>query len=61
MLRMLELTGSSPIGYSEAAATVIQKLMEAGENVHFFKVEEMRGSVRNGKIEFQVVIKVALE
>ena len=62
MLRMLEITASSELGYSEAVREAIEKLIAAGERVHFFQVLEQRGSVRDGKLrEFQVIMKVAVE
>ncbi len=62
MLKMKEVVGASPLGYSEAVRTAVEKLLEAGEKVHFFQVMEQRGAVRDGKFkEFQVIVKVAVE
>lgn len=62
MLKMIEIIGSSEISYSDAVKGSIQKLIDAGEKIHFFKVVEQRGAVREGRFkEFQVVIKVAVE
>jgi flavin-binding protein dodecin len=62
MLRMVEVTARSEVGYSEAVRTAIERLLEAGEKVHFFQVIEQRGAVREGKLkEFQVIVKVAVE
>jgi flavin-binding protein dodecin len=62
MLKMKEVVGASPTGYSEAVRSAIERLLENGEKVHFFQVIELRGAVRDGKFkEFQVVIKVAVE
>lgn len=62
MLRMIEVVGSSEVGYSEAVQDAIEKLVARGEKIHFFKVTEHRGAVRDGKLkEFQVIIKVAVE
>ncbi len=62
MLRMLEVIGSSEAGYSEAVREAVQRLIDAGEKVHFFEVVEQRGAVRNGRLkEFQVKVKVAVE
>ena len=36
MLRFLEVVGVSPLGYSEAVREAVEKLIEAGEKVHFF-------------------------
>ena len=62
MFKMVEVVESSEFGYSEAVRTAIDKLLDAGEEVHFFQVVEQRGAVRNGKFsEFQVVLKVAVK
>ena len=62
MFRMLEVVGSSKSGYSEAIKTTVERLIAAGEKVHFFQVVEQRGAVRNGEFsEFQVVLKIAVE
>lgn len=61
MLKMIEVVGTSPIGYSEAVKAVVEKLVAKGEKVHFFTVGEQRGAFHGGKIEFQAVVKVAVE
>jgi flavin-binding protein dodecin len=62
MLRLIEVVGTSPEGYSEAAKNAVNKRLEMGEKVHFFTVVEQRGAVRDGKIkEFQVILKIAIE
>ncbi len=62
MLIMKEVVSVSSDGFSEAVQIAIEKLISQGEKVHFFQVNEQRGSVRDGKLkEFQVVIKVAVE
>lgn len=61
MFKMLEVVESSESGYSEAVRAAIDRLLAAGEEVHFFQVVEQRGAVRNGRLsEFQVVLKVAV-
>jgi hypothetical protein len=62
MLKMMEVVGTSPLGFSEAVKNGIEKLLESGEKIHFFQVVEQRGAVREGKLkEFQVIIRVAVE
>lgn len=61
MLRFVDVTESSDKGYSEAAAAAVQKLVNEGHKPHFFVVKEMRGAYRNGNIEFQAVVQVAVE
>ena len=62
MLRMIEVIGTSEIGYSEAVKGAVQQLIDTGEKVHFFEVIEQRGAAREGRFkEFQVKVKVAVE
>lgn len=62
MLKMIEVVGASPIGFSEAVREAVDRLLANGEKIHFFQVVEQRGSVREGKLrEFQVVLKAAVE
>lgn len=62
MLKMIEVVGTSPHGFSEAVREAMDRLLADGENVHFFQVVEQRGSVREGRLkEFQVVLKAAVE
>jgi flavin-binding protein dodecin len=62
MLRMLEVVGASPLGFSEAVAAAVEAIGRAGQKAHFFQVVEQRGAVREGRIkEYQVVLKVAVE
>ncbi len=62
MFKMLEIAGTSPLGFSEAVREAVEKVLESGEKVHFFQVLEQRGAVRDGKFkEFQVILRVAVE
>jgi flavin-binding protein dodecin len=61
MLKMMEVVGTSPASFAEAVRGAVDRLATAGEKVHFFTVAELRGSVRGGKIEFQAIVKVAVE
>jgi len=62
MLRMIEVVGTSPAGFSEAVEAAVAEVVRAGRAVHFFQVVEQRGAVRDGRLkEYQVVLKVAVE
>jgi dodecin len=62
MLRMLEVVGTSPLGFSEAVQSAVEEIIKAGYSAHFFQVVEQRGSIRDGRLkEFQVILKVAVE
>ena len=61
MLKMIEVVETSEKGYSEAVKKAINKLVESGNKVHFFKLIEARGAFKGGEIEFQTVLSVAVE
>ena len=62
MLKMIEVIGTSPEGYSEAVKNAVEEISRVGDKVHFFEVIEQRGAVREGKIkEYQVKLKIAVE
>jgi len=61
VLKMIEVVGTSPTSFAEATKAAVQARLAAGEKVHFFTVSELRGAVRGGQIEFQSVIKMAVE
>ena len=62
MLKMIEVVGTSPLGFTEAVKGAIENLLASGEKIHFFEVFEQRGAVREGKFkEFQVILRVAVE
>ncbi len=62
MFNIIEIDGTSTLGYSEAVKESIERLLSAGQKVSYFQVIEQRGSVQEGKFkEFQVKLKVAVE
>jgi len=61
MMKMIEVIGTSPNSYYEAVRKAVEGVAASGEKVHFFKVVEHRGAYHGGKIEFQAVVKVAVE
>ena len=61
MFKFIEVIGVSKDGFSEAVRDTIQEMINESYDVHFFNVIEQRGSVRDKKIEYQVVIKVAIK
>ena len=59
---MMDVVGTSPLGFSEAVKEGVEQVQQSGEKVHFFQVLEQRGAVRDGKLkEFQVVLRVAVD
>ncbi|MBP7564058.1 MAG: dodecin domain-containing protein [Candidatus Cloacimonetes bacterium] len=61
MLRMIEVVGVSEISYENAVKNAINELISNNYNIHFFNVIEHRGSYRDEKIQFQAVLKVAVD
>ena len=61
MLKMLEVVGTSDASWAAAAKSAVEALIAKVEKVHYFVLQEERGSVRGGKVEFQAVVKVAVE
>lgn len=62
MFRMIDVVGTSPLGFSEAVKDGVERVLKSGEKVHFFQVLEQRGAVRDGQLkEYQVIIRVAVE
>ena len=62
MFKMMDVVGTSPLGFSEAVKEGVEQVQQSGEKVHFFQVLEQRGAVRDGKLkEFQVVLRVAVD
>jgi dodecin len=56
--KMLELVGSSSTGIEDAVQTALAKANESVRHIHWFKVEETRGHVVDGKVaHWQVTIK----
>jgi flavin-binding protein dodecin len=57
--KMLELTGSSPLGIEEAVQAAIAKAHETVRNIQWFCVTETRGHVIDGKVaHWQVTVKL---
>jgi flavin-binding protein dodecin len=57
--KLLELTGSSPLGIEDAVQSAISKANETVRNIQWFNVTETRGHVKDGKIvHWQVTVKI---
>ena len=62
MFKMIEVVGTSELGFSEAVNDAVNQIIATEEKVHFFEVVEQRGAVRQGKLkEYQVKLKVAVD
>jgi flavin-binding protein dodecin len=57
--KLLELTGTSPVGIEDAVEKAIGKASKTVRNIHWFQVVETRGHVIDGKVaHWQVTLKV---
>ena len=57
--KMSELVGTSPVSFAAATQAAVERACETVRNVDWFQVSELRGAVRDGKVqEFQVTLKV---
>ena len=57
--RKTELVGSSKTSLSDAIETAIARASRTLRHVEWFEVSEIRGHVRDGKVEhYQVALKV---
>ncbi len=61
MIHMMEVIGISSESYSDAAKNAIKKLLDNGQKLYWFEVVEQRGAVKNGEVEFQIKLKIAVE
>ena len=61
MILMMEVVGISNAGYSDALISALKNLMDGGHKVYWFEIVEQRGAVKDGDIEYQVKVKVAVE
>ncbi len=57
--KLIELTGSSPLGSDDAVKTALAKAGATVRNMDWFQVTETRGVIADGKIGYwQVTLKV---
>jgi len=61
MYKIIEVVGISPESFSKAAEQAVNKIVEAGNDVKYFTLEEQRGLVKEGRVvEFQAILKIAV-
>ena len=57
--KQIEVTGSSPVSSDEAVCRAIAKAAESVHHIQWFRVEETRGYVEEGKVKaWQVTVKI---
>jgi flavin-binding protein dodecin len=60
--KLIEIVGTSPESFAKAADAAVKKAAETLHNLEWFQVTEMRGRVRNGKIDqYQVGVKIGFK
>lgn len=59
VFKKLQVVGTSPKSYAEATANAVAKIAETEKNLSWFEVVELRGAIRDGKVqEYQVTLNV---
>lgn len=57
--KIIELTGSSPVGIEDAVQKAVAKAAETVRNMRWLHVTETRGQIENNKIaHWQVTVKI---
>ena len=56
--KILEIVGSSETSIEEAISTAIAHASKTVRNIDWFEVIQTRGHIENGKINYQVTLKI---
>jgi flavin-binding protein dodecin len=57
--KLIEVAGSSTVGYDDAIQKAVNKAATSLENLDGFEVKDMRGHIQDGKVaHYQVVVKI---
>ena len=57
--KIIELTGSSPLGTEDAVQKAVAKAAESVRNMRWLQITETRGHIENNKIaHWQVTVKI---
>ncbi|MHB2020657.1 MAG: dodecin [Candidatus Xenobia bacterium] len=56
--KITEMVGTSQESYAHATDAAMQRALKTLRNVDWWEVQEMRGAVRDGKLEYQVKLKI---
>ena len=60
--KMLELVGTSPVSFAEAAKAAVAEASKTIRQMDWFEVVAERGRIANGQIqEFQVTVKIGFK
>lgn len=57
--RLTEVVGTSPVSIDAAIHTAVERASESLRHLDWFEVEQVRGQIKDGKVEhFQVTMKL---
>ncbi len=56
--RLTNLAASSTESYADATKQAIERAQKTLRNVEWWEVKELRGAIRDGKMEYQVELEV---
>lgn len=57
--KKIEVVGTSPKSLEQAVRNAIGKAAKSVDDLKWFEVSELRGSIKNGEVEeFQVTVKI---
>ncbi len=56
--KIIEVVGVSSDSVQQAVRNAISKASQTLRNLDWFEVQQIRGAVRNGQLEFQVAVKI---
>lgn len=60
--KKVEVVGTSGESYAKATKNAIKKASETLHNLEWFEVGELRGRIRDGKVDqFQVTLKIGFK
>ncbi len=59
VFKIIEIVGTSKVSYDDATQMAIKQAAQTVKGLSWFQVIEMRGGIKDGKIdEYQVILKV---
>jgi hypothetical protein len=60
--KKVEVVGTSSESYAQATRNAVAKASESLHNLEWFEVGELRGRIRDGKVDqFQVTLKIGFK
>ena len=56
--KLTTLAGASGTSYADATKIAIERAQKTLRNVEWWEVKEMRGAIRDGRLEYQVELEI---